>query len=219
MTERRSRREQPGPIRFLHWANVILLAIMAGSGLQILVAYPAMGPQGAQYGWYPFTGTPPPGWMRIGQWLAGSRHWHFAFGWFFVAVAVAYLTYLLASGEWRRRLFLPRRDARSAIEAARSYLVFRNPPPREGELYNGLQRLAYTATLFAGVIEVLTGLALYKPVQLGVLTSLFGGYDPARALHWLALVFLGAFTVGHVIMVIAHPRSLAAMITGGRRDD
>ena len=72
------RRLQPLPIRLAHWLNVLLLVLMAGSGLQILTAYPSLGPQGAQYRWYPFQGTPPPPWLRIGGWLGGARHWHFA---------------------------------------------------------------------------------------------------------------------------------------------
>ena len=213
----RARREQPWPVRVLHWANAVLLAIMAGSGLQILVAYPHLGPQGARYPWYPFDGRDAPEWMRVGGWLAGARHWHFAFAWFFVATGVVYLVYLSASGEWRRRIFSGRRDARDAVATAASYLHFREPPPRAGELYNGLQRFAYSAVLVLAVIEVLTGIAIYKPVQFGALTAAFGGYDPARAIHWLAMVALGAFVLGHVVMVLLHPRALASIFTGGRR--
>lgn len=218
MAQRRRRREQPGPVRLLHWANAGLLAVMAGSGLQILAASPPMGPKGAEYGWFPLKDWTAPAWARVGGWLAAGRHWHFAFGWFFVAVAALYVGYLFASGEWRRRLFFPRRDLASALQTARSYAVLKNPPPREGELYNGLQRLAYTGALLAGALEVLTGLALYKPVQLGRLTAALGGYDAARVLHLLGLVFFVVFTAGHVVMVLAHPRALASMVTGGRRD-
>src|SRR5580700_6242756 len=98
------RRLQPLLIRITHWLNVPLLVLMAGSGLQILAAYPSLGPQGAQYRWYPFQGTPPPQWLRFGGWLAGARHWHFAIAWFFVLNGVIYLTYFFVSGEWRRRL-------------------------------------------------------------------------------------------------------------------
>ncbi|HXW84694.1 MAG TPA: hypothetical protein VEJ86_09845, partial [Candidatus Binataceae bacterium] len=83
-----------------------LLIIMAGSGLQILVAYPFLGPRGALYRWYPLQGKAPHDWMCIGGWLAGGRHWHFAFAWLLVANGLFYLTYLCASGEWRRRMFL-----------------------------------------------------------------------------------------------------------------
>ena len=214
----RPRREQPWPVRVLHWGHVALLVIMAGSGLQILAAYPNQGPQGAHYPWYPFAGKAPPEWLRLGGWLAGARHWHFAFAWFFVLNAVCYLAYLVASGEQRRRLFRPGRDARDAVRTATSYVRLHNPPPRPGELYNGLQRLAYSSVLVVALVEVLTGLALYKPVQLSWLTRAFGGYDPARAIHFLGLIALAAFTIGHVVMVVAHPRALLSIFTGGERE-
>src|SRR6185503_8663646 len=93
------RRPQPWPIRLSHWLNVPLLAILAGSGLQILAAFPSLGPRGAPYGWYPLHGWTAPGWLRIGRWLAGARHWHFAFAWLLVANGLFYLVYLFASGE------------------------------------------------------------------------------------------------------------------------
>lgn len=199
----------------MHWANVPLLVIMAGSGLQILMAYPMMGSQGQPYGIYPFQGTPPPEWMRIGQWLAGARHWHFAFAWLFVLNGLVYLLYLTLSGEWRRRLFQPRRDARNALSTLAYYLRLRRHAPPQ-ELYNGLQRLAYTGTLLLALVVVLSGLVLYKPVQLGWLKAVFGGYDPARMVHLTSLALLALFTVGHVVMVALHPRSFVEMVTGGR---
>ncbi|MFL5346540.1 MAG: cytochrome b/b6 domain-containing protein [Hyalangium sp.] len=215
MTDFTRRRPQPWPIRLLHWANVPLLVIMAGSGLQILMAYPMMGPQGQPYGLYPFQGAPPPEWTRIGQWLAGGRHWHFAFAWLLVVNGLAYLVYLALSGEWRRRLFQPRRDTRNALGTLAYYLRLRRHAPPQ-ELYNGLQRLAYTGTLLLTLVVVLSGLVLYKPVQLGWLTALFGGYDPARLVHLIGLALLALFTVGHVVMVALHPRSFGEMVTGGR---
>jgi thiosulfate reductase cytochrome b subunit len=213
-----ARRPQPGPVRLAHWANVPLLAILAMSGLQILAAYPMMGPQGAPYGVYPFQGAPPPEWARLGAWLAGGRHWHFAFGWFFVLNGLCYVAWLVGSGEWRRRLFLPRRDARDALHTAAWYLRLRKEAPRQ-EPYNGLQRFAYTGVLVLAIVEVLSGLVLYKPVQLHALTSLFGGYDPARLVHLGVLALLALFTVGHVVMVALHPRTVGEMVTGGRRHE
>ena len=90
--------------------------------------------------------------------------------------------------------------------------------PPQG-LYNGLQRAAYTSTLFLAAISVLSGLAIYKPLQLRALTMLLGGYDPARAIHFLALAAWAAFTVVHVILVAAHPIAFASMITGGKKED
>jgi thiosulfate reductase cytochrome b subunit len=213
---RKTAREQPWPIRLTHWIAVPSLALMAGSGLQIYMAFPFMGPRGSEYGWFPFERMQLPSWIRVGDWLAGARHVHFACAWLLVGNAFAYFAFLLISGEWRRRSFVPKRDTRSALLTALSYIRLRPAPPREG-LYNGLQRAAYTAAVALGAIEMLSGLAIWKPVQLRWLTACFGGYDAARAIHFLGLVALATFVLGHVVLVACHPRTLLNMLTGGRR--
>jgi len=212
----RQRPAQPWVIRVTHWANAILLPIMAASGLQILVAYPYLGTKGDLYSWYHWQGAAPPASLRLGQWLAGARHWHFAFMWLFTANALVYAVYLLASGEWRRRLFWPPRDARSAWETVLHDLRIRREPPRPVGLYNGMQRLAYTGVLLVAPLLVLTGLALYKPVQFPRLTAVLGGYDFARALHLGVLAALALFLVVHVVQVLLHPRTLVDMTVGGQ---
>src|SRR5262245_27122924 len=109
------RRPQPLLIRVTHWVNVPVIFIMAMSGLQILKAYPYLGPQGRMYGWWPFQGWMPPSWARLGDCLAGARAWHFAFGWLLVVNAIIYMVYLGASGEVKRRFFWPPRDTKPAI--------------------------------------------------------------------------------------------------------
>jgi Ni/Fe-hydrogenase b-type cytochrome subunit len=204
---------QPWLIRLTHWVNAIALVVMAGSGLQILVAFPTFGPRGRPYSWYPWNGTSPPEALTVGKWLAGARHWHFAFAWILVANGLAYILYVAQSGEWRRRAFSPRRDGRDALTTLGQYLRLRKESGAHG-LYNGLQRLAYTVAVVLGVIEVATGLAIYKPVQLGALTRMFGGYDVARSTHFLALIALSVFALAHVIMVALHPRTIPTIITG-----
>jgi thiosulfate reductase cytochrome b subunit len=205
---------QPWVIRATHWANLVLFAVMAGSGLRILVAYPFLGPHGGQYGWYPLQGMAPPAALSLGGWLAGARHWHFAFAWLFAANAAVYAAYLLASGEWRRRLFFPRRDARNAWGTLLHDLRIRKEAPPPVGLYNGMQRLTYTGVLAAAPLLVLSGLALFDPVQLPRLTALLGGYDAARAIHLLVLAGLALFTVVHVVQVLLHPKTLADMTVG-----
>jgi thiosulfate reductase cytochrome b subunit len=209
------RRPQPAIIRLTHWANLVLFTIMAGSGLRILAAYPRLGERGQDYGWYPLQGVSPPAALTIGGWLAGARHWHFAFSWLFVANALVYLVYFAASGEWRRRLFFPRRDARNAWETLLHDLHLRGTAPAPVGLYNGMQRLSYTGVLATAPLLVLSGLALYKPVQLPRLTALLGGYDTARAIHLVVLAALAVFTVIHVVQVALHPRTLVDMTLGG----
>jgi len=216
MNSETGRRQQPLPIRICHWWNVVFITVMAGSGLQILTAYPALGPRGEQYSWYPFQNLPPPSWLRIGGWLEGGRHWHFAIAWFLVANGLIYLCYFFARGEWRRRLFRPRRDAVNAVRQFAYYVRIRKSPPPE-DFYNGLQRLSYSGVLLLGVVMVLSGLAIYKPVQFHFLTLLFGGYDGARVVHLAGLCLLGIFVVIHLMLVLSHPQALLAMVTGGKR--
>lgn len=219
MTRRREqgervRRAQPWVVRLTHWGNVVFLPVMAGSGLQILTAFPYFGPRGEMYTWFPIQNWSAPDWMRIGGWLAGARHVHFAFAWALVANALLYLGYVFASGEWRRRFFVPRRDTKQALETLAYYTRRRRDPPAQG-FYNGLQRFGYTSAILLGLVEVLSGLAIWKPVQLSWLASLFGGYDGARVVHFVVLAALALFVVGHVVLVAVHPRTLPPMITGG----
>jgi thiosulfate reductase cytochrome b subunit len=210
------RRAQPLIIRLSHWINFPLIVIMAGSGLQILAAYPSFGPRGALYKWYPFQGEAAPSWLRFGGWLAGARHWHFAIAWFLVINGLIYLAYAIATGEWRRRTFLPARDTANAVKMFGYYLRIRKTPPPE-DFYNGLQRLAYTSAIVFAIVIVLSGLAIYKPVQLSFLAALFGGYDGARIVHFACLVLLTLFALNHIVLVALHPRTLVAMVTGGKR--
>jgi thiosulfate reductase cytochrome b subunit len=162
----------------------------------------------------------PPAALTIGEWLAGARHWHFAFAWFFVANAAVYVIYLFASGAWRERLFFPRRDARNAWGTVLHDLRIRRTAPPQDGLYNGMQRLAYTGVLAIAPLLVLSGLAIYKPVQMPRLTALLGGYDSARAIHLIVLAVLALFTIVHVVQVILHPRTLVEMTVGrGRRPE
>ena len=208
---------QPLVIRITHWINVPTLTIMMMSGLQILRAYPYFGPQGAMYDWVPLQGWDSPDWARAGQWLAGARHLHFALAWLLVVNAIIYLVYLGVSGEWRRRFFWPPRDTRPALHQLLHYLRIRKDKPPV-DLYNSLQRSAYTAAVGLGILEVLSGIAIYKPVQFHRLAWLMGGYDGARVIHFLGLWALVGFIVTHLVMVAVHWRQFPEMVTGGKPD-
>jgi thiosulfate reductase cytochrome b subunit len=209
------KRPQPLLIRITHWVNIPVLVVMAMSGLQILAAYPYFGPQGEDWTWVPLRGWEIPEVLRAGTWLAGARHLHFLFAWIFVGNALLYITYLFASGAYKERLFWPPRDTKPMLQQLAVYLRIRKTAPPSG-LYNGVQRNAYTVCLILGLLEVLSGFAMWKPVQLWWLAAIFGGYDGARVVHWLALLGLVAFTVVHVVMVLLHPKAIVEMVTGGK---
>ena len=133
-----------------------------------------------------------------------------------VGAGLLYLGYVLVSGEWRKLIFRPR-DVRPAIGMAKYYLRLAPDHPPQGK-HNALQRNAYTAIVALGALSVLTGLAIWKPIQFKWLTALFGGYQAARYWHfWIVWAFV-AFTLTHVILVFtADPGSFRAMITGRYR--
>jgi thiosulfate reductase cytochrome b subunit len=204
-------------VRFTHWAAFLLLAGMVTSGLQIYGAYARFGERGGPY--YrpnPFHDQAFPEWARLGGWLAGALNWHFALMWVLIAVGVLYVVYLAGSGEWRGLVFRPG-DARGAIEMAKYYLRVRQDHPPQGK-HNPLQKLAYTSIVIVGALAVLTGFAIYKPVQLAWLVWLFGGFQAARYWHfWTVWIFV-AFLIVHVVLVfVVDPASLRAMITGRYR--
>ncbi len=200
-------------IRITHWVNVIALAIMAGSGLRIFNAYPRFAPRGGEFCCYPFEGVAIPEWLTFGGWLAGARNWHFAMMWVLAVNGLVYLGWVYLHGEWRD--LVPRRgDLRDTWQMVRFYLTLRpdHPPQRK---HNALQKLSYFAIPFIGAAAVISGIAIWKPVSLGWLTGLLGGYVWARYWHFLAMLALILFTVVHVVMVIAvDPYSMRAMVTG-----
>ncbi|HSU17710.1 cytochrome b/b6 domain-containing protein [Longimicrobium sp.] len=200
-------------VRATHWVNVVALTLMVGSGLRIFNAYPAFARKGEAFCCWPWEGHAIPGWLTFGGWLAGARNWHFAMMWVLAVNGAIYLAFIWLHGEWRD--LAPRRgDPRDAWEMIKFYLFVRKTHPRQGK-HNALQKGVYFALPWLGVLAVLTGLAIWKPVQLAPLTGLFGGYVWARYWHFLVMLTLVLLGLGHVFMVFAvDPASLPSMITG-----
>jgi Ni/Fe-hydrogenase b-type cytochrome subunit len=207
-----SRRHHP-VVRITHWVNAIALTIMIGSGLRIFNAYPAFARKGDTFCRYPFEGHRIPEWLTFGGWLAGARNWHFAMMWVLVANGLVYLGFIYLHGEWRD--LVPRRGiVHGAWQMTKFYLALRRDHPAQGK-HNALQRLAYFSMPILAIVSVLSGLAIWKPVQLGPLTALLGGFVWARYWHFLAMTALVVVTIGHVFMVFAvDPYALRAIVTG-----
>jgi thiosulfate reductase cytochrome b subunit len=209
-------RRHHGIVRLTHWLNAVLLAGMITSGLQIYGAFRHFGIRGEPYLPNPADGYSFPEWARLGGWLAGGLNWHFALGWLFVFTGLLYVGFLVASGEWRQLVFRPR-DVPLAWKMQLYYLRLRKEHPPQGK-HNALQKAAYTGAVALGALSVATGFAIYKPVQLGWLTWLFGGFELARYWHFLAVWAFVAFVAVHVVMVfLVDPASLRAILTGGYR--
>ena len=185
-------------VRITHWINAVAILIMIGSGWQIYNAAPLFG--------FTFPRS-----ITIGGWLAGALLWHFAAMWLLILNGLVYVTLGLASGRLRRKL-LPihavdiARDVRAAVTGRLSH--------HDLTVYNAVQRACYAGVLLAGVMIVASGFALWKPVQLRELTTLFGGYEGARLVHFFAMAVIAAFAVIHIVMALLVPKSLRAMIKG-----
>jgi len=185
-------------VRLTHWVNAVAMAVMIGSGWQIYNASPL----------FPFAFPPA---ITLGGWLAGALLWHFAAMWVLAVNGLIYVVLGVATGRFRRML-VPIRpsevlaDAKAALARKLSY--------DDLSIYNAVQKLLYLGVILVGVVIVLSGLAIWKPVQLQELAALFGGYTAARYVHFFAMAAIVAFLVIHVIMSFLIPKSLRAMIIG-----
>jgi thiosulfate reductase cytochrome b subunit len=205
----------PGIVRVTHWLNALAIFIMVGSGWRIYNSEPIV-PDVIPYFNHRYTlgGDFELSFQLHGEpGLAGATLWHFAGMWLLVINFLAYLGYGVVSGRFRRRL-LPIRPAelwRDFTDALRLRL------PHELGVYNAVQRLLYVGVLGLIALTILSGLAIWKPVQLQELTWLLGGFQSARVVHFLGMAGIVAFVVVHLALVALVPRTLPPMITGWAR--
>ena len=189
----------PRWVRVCHWVNVLAILVMIGSGWQIYNASPL-------FDFLTFSRQ-----IALGNWLAGALLWHFAAMWVLVINGVVYVILGIVSGRFRRKL-LPIRPA-DVISDVKAALTFRLAHD-DLTHYNAVQKLLYPGVILAGVVIVLSGLSIWKPVQFQELTALFGGYDTARYVHFMAMAAIVGFIAVHVTLALIVPKSLRAMITG-----
>jgi thiosulfate reductase cytochrome b subunit len=189
---------QPVWVRILHWVNALAMVLMIMSGWQIYNASPLFS--------FTFSSS-----ITLGGWLGGALLWHFAAMWILMVNGLIYLGLGFATGRFRRKL-LPITpagviaDTRAALTGKLSH--------DDLTKYNYVQKLLYAGVIIVGVLIVLSGLAIWKPVQLQWLTALFGGYDFARYVHFFCMAAIVAFMVVHVALALLVPKSLRAMIIG-----
>jgi thiosulfate reductase cytochrome b subunit len=185
-------------VRITHWINAVALFMMITSGWRVYNASPLFR--------FEFPPT-----ISLGDGLADGLLWHFAAMWLFVVNGFVYVTLGLATGRFRRKL-LPVRlaDVAHDIGAALTGKLSHD----DLSVYNAVQRLLYIGVILAGVLAVVSGLSIWKPVQVQELTATFGGYDAARYVHFFAMAAIAAFLVIHISLAILVPKSLRAMILG-----
>ena len=155
-----------------------------------------------------------PTYLRLGDWAATSLQWHFAGMWLLVSNGLFYLGYGVLTGRLRERL-LPIRP-RELVQTVADTLHFKIEH-NDLTTYNAVQKLLYIVVITAGVSQVVTGLAIWKPVQFSWLVGLMGGFQAARVIHFLGMSVIVGFLAVHVALSVLVPSTLWAMLTGGPR--
>ncbi|MEO8870272.1 MAG: cytochrome b/b6 domain-containing protein [Granulicella sp.] len=216
------REKHPLAIRWMHWVNFPLLFTMIWSGILIYWAdsIPDVGHPSKVY--------------RVGigshtlfrffpDWFYAALHvqyklttglgYHFFFMWLFAINGIAYIAYLIFSGAWRD--IVPSRHAlRDAWHVFLHDLHLRKEAPHHRK-YNSAQRIAYTLVILMGAASCLTGLAIWKPTSLHWITTLCGGYETARWLHfWLTIGFVAFFLIHVWQVVLAGWNNFRSMVSG-----
>lgn len=196
----RPRKLHPLPLRIMHWINALAMFIMIGSGWKIYN-------DEVIFGWLHF-----PEFLTIGRWAQHGLQWHFLGMWLLVVNGLAYLTYGIVTGRFRRKL-LPLRfgDIVATVRDALRLKLAHDDLTH----YNAVQKLLYIGIILVGILTVLSGLAIWKPVQFSELAALFGSFQTARLVHFLCMTAIVLFLVVHVALALLVPSTLVAMITGG----
>jgi thiosulfate reductase cytochrome b subunit len=190
-------------VRITHWVNALAILVMVMSGWKIYNASPIFG--------FSF-----PEDITLGGWLGGALQWHFAAMWLLALNGLIYLAYGIASGHLLRRMFpvSPRAMFGDVLAALRGKLGH-----ADLSVYNAAQKAAYLGAIELAIGLVLSGLAIWKPVQFYALASLMGDYDGARLLHFFCMAGIVLFVVVHVLMVVLVPKTFLMMITGKLRKE
>jgi len=196
--DERCMKVHPLLVRITHWINALAILVMVMSGWKIYNASPLFD--------FAF-----PDVLTLGGWLAGALQWHFAAMWVLVLNGMLYLAYGVISGHLRRRMLpiSPRALLGDVANALRGRLAH-----DDLSVYNAAQKAAYLVAILLAIGLVLSGLAIWKPVQLYALASLMGDYEGARLLHFFCMAGLVLFVLVHVVMVILVPKTFLTMITG-----
>jgi thiosulfate reductase cytochrome b subunit len=190
---------QPAWVRVMHWINAVAIILMIMSGLQIYNASPLFKSLTFSHS------------ITLGGWLGGALLWHFAAMWLLMINGLAYLITGFATGRFKNKLFPI--SVRGIVSDATAALTFKLSHDDLSK-YNQVQKLLYAGIIVVGIIIVLSGLSIWKPVQFQYLTALFGGYDIARYVHFFCMASIVAFLAIHVLLALLVPKSLRAMIIG-----
>jgi len=200
----------PAIVRITHWATALAVLIMIGSGWRIYDQEPIFGfihfPLWATVGGEPSHAQA----LNNDTGYANAVLWHFAFAWLLVGSFGLYFVYGLVSRRFWRQ-WLPLTAAAVAEDTVKAVTFRLNH--RLGH-YNAVQKLLYILVVLGLLTMMASGLALWKPVQLWWLTLLFGGFQSARLVHFLAMSGIALFVLVHVLLAVLVPKTIQAMVTG-----
>jgi thiosulfate reductase cytochrome b subunit len=176
------------------------MVIMIGSGWKIYN-------DEVLFGWLHF-----PEWITIGGEAQGALQWHFLGMWIFTLNLLAYIVYGLVTGRfWRKLLPVWPSQVIGDVRAALRFKLVHDDITK----YNAVQRVLYIGIILVMIVQIISGLAIWKPVQFQELTALFYDFQGARLAHFICMALIVAFLLVHVLLALAVPKTLAAMITGG----
>ena len=201
---RGERRLHPLPVRIMHWTNAVAVLIMITSGWKIYN-------DEVIFGWLHF-----PDEITLGKWAQHGLQWHFLGMWIFALNGLAYLSYGIFSGRFRQKLFpLSVPEIFATISDALRFRL------KHDELthYNAVQKMLYLGIMIVGILTVMSGLAIWKPIQFSELLALFYDFQTARLVHFLCMTAFVLFLLVHVALALLVPSSLLAMLTGGPKLD
>src|SRR5215831_9703031 len=198
--DRGTRRLHPLAVRIMHWTNAVAMLIMITSGWKIYN-------DEVIFGWLHF-----PEAITLGKWAQHGLQWHFFGMWILAINGTIYLIYGFVTGRFREKL-LPIRPG-EIVTTIGDALRFRL---NHDDLthYNAVQKVLYVGIILVGIVAVISGLAIWKPIQFSELTSLFYDFQTARLVHFLCMSAIVGFLVVHVTLALVVPHTLVAMVTGG----
>jgi thiosulfate reductase cytochrome b subunit len=196
----KGRQLHPLPLRVMHWTNAVAIFIMIGSGWKIY-------DDDVIFGWLHF-----PDFLTIGKWAQHGLQWHFFGMWIFVLNGLAYLAYGIGTGRFRRKLLpISLRETLATVGDALRFRLGHDDLTH----YNAVQKILYLGIILVVILILISGLALWKPVQFSELAALFGNFQTIRLVHFLCMSAIVGFLLVHVALALLVPQSLLAMLTGG----
>jgi thiosulfate reductase cytochrome b subunit len=206
-TVRYPRKLHPLALRIMHWVNALAMLLMIFSGWKIYN-------DEVLFGWLHF-----PDWAVVGKEAQHALQWHFFAMWILMLNGLCYIAYGFYTGRFRRKL-LPIRPS-AVLAELRDALHFRLAHDDIAH-YNAVQRLLYAGIIIVIVIQVISGWAIWKPIQLSELVNVFYDFQGARLAHFIGMAAIVGFLVVHVVLALIVPKTIIAMVDGGPpepRDD